>query len=282
MAMIAAAHDISGIGRCSLVTAISVLGAMGHQCCPLPTAVLSQQTGLAPYSYLDFTPHLDDYLKCWRDISFTPDLVFTGFLGSGRQPEILSGYLDEIPGCMLVVDPVMADDGALYPCFTKDFVDKMRCIARRANILTPNATELLLLAGKSPDALFPQKDEEILALASTLEAIPSQQIVVTGVTLGERSAENLIVNLREGRVGHLHCSHNGVSYSGSGDLFASVMCGGIALGVPLSKAIDMAAAFVALVAGSMPERTDPRYGLAFEEHMPELIKIAEECRNYAK
>ena len=37
---VAAIHDMSGFGRCSLTVAIPVLSAMGVQCCPLPTAYL--------------------------------------------------------------------------------------------------------------------------------------------------------------------------------------------------------------------------------------------------
>ena len=42
---VAAIHDLSGFGRASLTVAIPVLATMGIQVCPLPTAVLSSQTG---------------------------------------------------------------------------------------------------------------------------------------------------------------------------------------------------------------------------------------------
>jgi pyridoxine kinase len=42
---IAAIHDLSGFGRCSLTVIIPILSAMGMQVCPLPTAVLSTHTG---------------------------------------------------------------------------------------------------------------------------------------------------------------------------------------------------------------------------------------------
>lgn len=43
---VAVLNDLAGFGRCSLTAAISVLSAMGVQPCPLPTAVLSAQTGV--------------------------------------------------------------------------------------------------------------------------------------------------------------------------------------------------------------------------------------------
>ena len=42
---VAAIHDLSGLGRCSLTVALPVLSVMGCQCAPMPTAVLSSQTG---------------------------------------------------------------------------------------------------------------------------------------------------------------------------------------------------------------------------------------------
>ena len=38
-------NDLSGFGKCSLTAAIPVLSAQGVQCCPMASAVLTNQTG---------------------------------------------------------------------------------------------------------------------------------------------------------------------------------------------------------------------------------------------
>ena len=56
---VAAIHDMSGFGRCSLTVAIPILSAMGLQCCPLPTAFLSTHTGgFEGFTFLDMTDEM--------------------------------------------------------------------------------------------------------------------------------------------------------------------------------------------------------------------------------
>ena len=55
MKKIAVINDLSGLGKCSLTAAIPVISVMGVQACPLPTAVLSNQTGYESYYCDDFT-----------------------------------------------------------------------------------------------------------------------------------------------------------------------------------------------------------------------------------
>ncbi len=123
MSVIIAAHDISGVGRCSLTTALAVLPAMGHTCFPLPTAVLSQQTGLPGYSFLDMTEHLGSYINGWKGLRIKPDIIYTGFLGSSLQPRILAGLAGDYENAIVVVDPVMGDNGRLYACFDAFYQD---------------------------------------------------------------------------------------------------------------------------------------------------------------
>ena len=45
MKKVAVIQDLSSFGKCSLTAAIPVLSVMGVQAIPLPTAILSAQTG---------------------------------------------------------------------------------------------------------------------------------------------------------------------------------------------------------------------------------------------
>ena len=48
---LAVINDLSGYGRCSLTVALPVVSAMGVQCCPVPTAILSNHTAYPAYFY---------------------------------------------------------------------------------------------------------------------------------------------------------------------------------------------------------------------------------------
>lgn len=272
MADIGVVQDLSGVGRCSLTAAISVLSAMGHHCCPLPTAVLSNQTGFARYTYLDFTPYMPEYLRRWEELNLSLDLMFFGFLGGKQQPRLLGEYLDRHPEVPAVVDPVLGDHGELYPCFDRDFVQEMRALVARARIVTPNLTELLLLAGEDPASTEIPTDARVLELVRALDAPQLTHAVITGAVEGDWVC-TFTADLAENRVYRAVTPHTGVSYSGTGDIFASIVCGrvaGVAGGVSVQEAAREAAQFVSRAAGSMDPDGDPRYGLHYEEFLHTL------------
>lgn len=89
---VAAVHDMSGLGRCSLTVALPVLSAMGAQCCPLPTAVLSAHTAFPAShlaTFLDLTDEMERMLLHWRKLHVSFDAIYSGFLGSEQQIGIL-------------------------------------------------------------------------------------------------------------------------------------------------------------------------------------------------
>lgn len=268
MADIAAAHDISGLGRCSLVTAIGILSAMGHQCCPVPTAILPAQTGFGQYESPDLTAYLSKSLDIWKALSFRPDFVYTGFLGSGEQAEILADWLESRPDTPVVVDPVMGDGGQLYPCYPMEHIDKMRKLAAQAWLLTPNLTELCLLAGTPYKEGMTEKEIAVIALSLPGERL--RWVAVTGIPDGDQIG-NLLLD-REDQSWTLYPTRDtGIHYSGTGDVFASVLCGAVASGLPVGKAVSLAARFLERTIRSAEPGQDPRYGVPYEKHLGELV-----------
>lgn len=263
MATIIAAHDISGVGRCSLTAALAVLPAFGHTCHPLPTAVLSQQTGFVSYSYLDMTQQMPAYISAWKNLKLKPRMIYTGFLGNGRQAHLLSDFIKEHDDALIVIDPVMGDNSSLYGCFDDDFVNDMRELASHANILLPNATEFNLLCGKPPSQPFPDTNTEVLEFALRIRAPALEYVVITSGVHDGLSC-NILVNIKTKHVSEIPCSHNGISYSGAGDLFASVLCSLIGNGKDISMAIKLAADFVSSAVKNTPENADTRYGVNYE------------------
>lgn len=82
---VAVINDLSGLGRCSLTAAISVLSAMGIQACPLPTAILSSQTEYPSYYCYDFTDKMDYFRQEWKKLGTSfPESIPVMFPVSAR------------------------------------------------------------------------------------------------------------------------------------------------------------------------------------------------------
>ena len=148
---VAAIHDLSGFGRASLTAIIPILSSMGVQVCPLPTAILSNHTGgFDTFSFVDFTDHMQDYIDHWKELNIDFDCIYSGFLGSERQIEIVSGFIDDFgtEDNMVVIDPVLGDNGNLYSTMDQGLVEGMKRLVTKADIITPNFTEVSLLLGE--------------------------------------------------------------------------------------------------------------------------------------
>ena len=149
---VAAVHDLSGFGRCSLTVAIPILSAMGVQCCPLPTAFLSTHTGgFQGFTFLDMTEEMPRVSAHWKGLGIRFQAVYSGFLGSARQIGVVSDFIRDFrtPETLIVVDPVMGDDGRAYQTCTPDLCAGMAQLAEEADVITPNLTEAAFLLGQS-------------------------------------------------------------------------------------------------------------------------------------
>ena len=153
---VAAIHDMSGFGRCSLTVAIPILSAMGVQCCSLPSAFLSTHTGgFEGFTFLDMTDEMPKVADHWASLGLTFQAIYSGFLGSARQIGIVEDFIRRFrrPDTVVVIDPVMGDYGRVYQTYTAAMCDGMARLAELADVITPNLTEAALLLGQPYDAL---------------------------------------------------------------------------------------------------------------------------------
>ena len=144
MKRIVTMQDLSCIGKCSLTVALPVLSAMGLECAVLPTAVLSAHTAFEGFRYepLSLTPVADH----WQQLGLQFDMIYTGYLGGRAQVDQALDFFTRFPA-MRLVDPVMADHGALYAGLEPDFPAVLRTLCAQADLITPNITEACLLTG---------------------------------------------------------------------------------------------------------------------------------------
>lgn len=271
---VAAIHDLSGLGRCSLTVALPVLSVMGCQCAPLPTAVLSSQTGgVSGYTFLDMTDQMGPIAAHWKAVDARFDAVYTGFLGSEQQIGLVESFFDDFAAkdTLLLVDPVMGDDGAAYDTYGEGLIAGMRHLADRAHIITPNFTEAAFLLGLPGDALkngTVTPDEAVRRLS--MEG--RRSVVLTGYRRGANTG-SLCLDAADGTITVTENPCVEVSFPGTGDLFASVLCGGLMQGRRLAESAALAENFVHDCIVRTAEQGLPRFhGVDFEPLLGKLLK----------
>lgn len=263
-------NDLSGIGRCSLTVALPVISAMGIECAVLPTALLSNHTGFNDYTFRDLTDGMHEYIECWEKLDIKLDAVYSGFLGSGRQADITLEVMSRFcGGGIKLVDPVLGDDGAAYDTCSPSLCAHMRTLAQAADVITPNLTELCLLtdgeyprSGISADGIY----KMCMSLSKTAVT------VVTGLTHDcvPEIAPDVIVNMICDRSGVRAVKNRRIpfSYCGTGDVFASVLCGALIGGKSPESAVSLAADFTErCVEDTYKNGGDRLYGVRFEDKL---------------
>ncbi len=267
----AAIHDISGLGRCSLTMALPILSVLGIQCCPVPTAVLSSQTdGYRDYAFTDLTDTLPDYIAHWKKNEEQFDAIYTGFLGSAKQIDIVSGFIDTFRKAhtLVLVDPVMGDNGAIYDSVDQEMCAGIRKLVCCADIITPNLTEAAILLGEKE---IPQDEKTWLAWSYRLRELGPSAVAITGIDNGDGRV--CVTCCDDERAETIYTARIARDYPGAGDMFASVLLGKILRGVDLHESAYIAAEFVAECANlTYKMNTPPREGLVFEPMLHMLIK----------
>lgn len=284
MKKIALINDLSGFGKCSLTAAIPVISCLGVQACPLPTAILSAQTGFPSYYCDDYTNKMNYFIEEWEKMHVAFDGIYSGYLGSADQINNVLCFLEHFKSedTLYLADPVMGDNGHCYSIFTEKLRNGMKELTKRANIITPNITELCLLANEDYDQLltysvstnedFLKRIEEISQqLLSKAET--NQTILVTGI-VRHADSQAYMGNLAVSNTAtyyHETC-FTGKSFSGTGDLFASVIAGSVLQGSSIQEAVKKAAAFLqpAIEEASL-ENIDRNHGVHFEKYLHLLI-----------
>ena len=271
---IAAVNDLSGFGRCSLTVSIPILSAMGFQVCPLPTAVLSAHTGYPNPVVRDFTADMEGFLNHWESLGLTFACGYTGYLGNEQQADVLEPFLRRLrdQGALRLVDPAMADNGKMYSSCTPALVQAMARLVSLANVATPNLTELCLLTGGDYAAVCgaPDRREQVEKMARQLLAGGCGALVVTGVESGDIIENCVLADADADPVwvgGHRVDRH----FAGTGDLFASVLCGWLLRGYSLVEAVHKTTDFVCRTTAHTAEMdTNGQDGIAFEPFLGEL------------
>ncbi len=268
-----AIHDISGFGKCSLTVALPVISACGIETTVMPTAVLSTHTGgFSGYTCRDLTGDMRPMADHWKSINIGFDAIYSGYLGSFEQIELVKGIVKDFKeeNSFFICDPAMADHGKMYALFDMDFAKKMAELCSMADIIVPNFTEAAFMTGEEYKE-GPYTKEYVENMLYKLAALGPKKIVLTGVYF---DSDNLgCACYDNGKIDYVMMPRLKGTYHGTGDVFASSLCGALMNGKELTKAAEIATKFTCgCIERTLKYTPDVRYGVAFEGELPALIK----------
>lgn len=270
---VAAIHDLSGFGRCSLSVISPILSVMGLQSVSIPTAVLSTHTGgFSDVVFRDLSDYIEPALKHYKKEKINFECIYTGFLGSEQQIGHCLRFIEEYPEALVLVDPVMGDHGKRYKTYTEQMCTRMRELVKKADIITPNPTEMSLLLGE-PYSPVPLDHQQLKTKLLKLSDMGPDIVIVTGVEMADMTINNIGYDRQRNAFWRVKCSYMPVTYPGTGDIFSSIVVGGLLTGDSLPIAIERATRFLELaIKRTFSYGTDSRYGVMLESTLSWLCE----------
>lgn len=270
-----AVHDISCVGRCSLTVALPILSAAGLETSILPTAVLSTHTGgFTGYTFRDLTCDIMPIAEHWKSLDLHFDAIYTGYLGSFEQIELVSKLIEmfKAEDTVVLSDPAMADNGVMYPGFTAEFAKGMAGLCSKGDVVIPNLTEAAFMLGR--DVMEPgYSKEDVEELLRALTAMGPKVAVLTGISFRDDELGAAAYDSESGE----YCWYFGKRidgyFHGTGDVFASAFLAAYMNGKGLQSSIETAVRFtLESICRTKEAATENRYGVDFENSIPTLIK----------
>ena len=271
-------QDISCLGKCSLTIALPVISAMGTEAVILPTAVLSTHTLFSGFTCKDLSDQILPIARHWSRENIAFDVIYTGYLGTEEEIDTVLELISmfRTPETLVFVDPVMGDNGKLYPAFNEAYARKNAKLCASADVIVPNITEACFMTGME----YRENGGESY-LRELLDAACGLGAGITAITGA---------SLEKGRTGIIGFDKNTgkdyvyqndrvpAAYHGTGDLFASAAVGAISRGVSWQDALRIAADYTAhTIDITRQDPLAPKYGVKFEETLPLLIRTLESC-----
>lgn len=267
-------QDISCLGKCSLTIALPVISAMGVETTILPTAVLSTHTMFQNFTCKDLSDQIEPICQHWQSENIVFDAIYTGYLGTVEQIEQMKTLFQTFrtEENLIFIDPVMADNGKLYPAFNMEYVKKNAELCGLADIIVPNITEASFMTG------MPYREEYdeayIKEMLQKLAALGPKIAVLTGVSLEPGKTGVMGLDTRTGEYFLYQNRKIDAAYHGTGDLFSSVCVGAMMRGITWQRAMEIAADYTALtIEETLKNPAKPWYGVDFEATIPALLKM---------
>lgn len=272
MKRIVTMQDISCVGKCSLTVALPIISAMGVETAVMPTAVLSTHTAFSEFTFHDLTAEVKPIMDVWKREKITFDAVYTGYLGSFEQLDLARTLLRDFgSGKLKIIDPCMADNGSLYPGFTREFALAMAKLCSEADIICPNMTEASFLLDIPYHASY--DEAYVKEILKKLTDLGCDNAVMTGISL-EKGKLGAYAYTRSSDTYYYYCNDEEAEhFHGTGDIWASTLCGAMVRGKSFHEAAAIACDYVKeCIRLTLLEENHNTYGVNFEQAIPYLLK----------
>lgn len=263
-------NDLAGYGKVALSAMIPILSQMKFQVYNLPTAVVSNTLDYGEFEILDTTEYMRNAIKVWADLGFHFDLICTGFITSLEQADVVLQYCREQKGrgTLIVVDPIMGDDGRLYNGLSEQTVQCMRRLCAVADLCVPNLTEAAFLSGVSMEREG-YTEEGLAGIASRLTELGCRSSVITSAVCGGRHCTVL-----------KECGSDGISlipyeevpvrFPGTGDIFTAIVAGERLKGESLRDSVATAMDSILQLITQNEDNLDKFKGIPIERYLSDL------------
>lgn len=266
-------QDISCVGQCSLTVALPVISACGIETAVLPSSVLSNHTAFKSWTFNDLTHDMENILNQWKNENITFSAFYTGYVSEAQIP-IIKKIIKETSrkDALVIVDPVMADNGKMYSGFAEDFPKKMAELCNGADVILPNLTEASFLLGTEYCGENYKKDY-IENICARLLKLGAKNVVLTGVSFEKDKLGVAVCNGKS--VEYYFTEKLPVQMHGTGDVFASAFTGSLCNGKTLLESAKIAANYVVESIKATINDKAHWYGVKFEKAIPYLVKELE-------
>lgn len=266
---IALINDFTGFGKCSITVALPVISALRVQCCPVVTSIFSNHTAYPEYFFDDYTDKMQEYINQWKKLELKFEGIATGFLGSARQIEIVSQFINEFKteNTVLIVDPVMGDYGVKYDTYTEEMCEKMKMLVSMSDIITPNLTECCILTDTAYRDDIDYTD--VRKMAEKLSGMGPDKIVITGIERKDYINNFVYEKGKEEKI--IKSKKIGISRSGTGDIFSAIISADAVNGVKFETSVRKAIRFIRRCIVLSDDREIPTEdGVCFEDVLTTL------------
>lgn len=267
-------QDISCVGKCSLTVALPIISAMGIETAIIPTAVLSTHTMFNNFTVKDLDDQIAPITEHWLSENIDFECIYTGYLATADQIELIKDIFASFKkeGSLNIVDPVMADNGKLYPAFDESFAAKMATLCAKADIILPNITEAAFMTGREYKTEY--DEAYIKDMLQALAALGAKICILTGVSF--RPGKTGVYGYDSENDEYYYYENDLVpaTFHGTGDIFASTFTGAMMNDRSWKDAIPIAADYTAqCIRTTVKEDPDAWYGVSFEKEIPYLLEL---------
>lgn len=231
--------DLVGYEKIAISAMIPILSNMDCNVNTLLTSVVSNNFNYGKSEVQDLTDFMRNSFELWKEYGFKFDIIFTGYLTSMEQVKIIEELIEFNDNPLVITDPIMGDHGELYNNVTEEVKKYTRAMVDSADIIIPNLTEAVYLLNKEYSDEYTEEDiYEILNELSNGE----KSIIITSVHLDGKNYVYGIDNYKEKDNEIFRVEYEVVpfNFTGTGDIFSSLVLGKIAQDVDLKSAVKYA------------------------------------------